>query len=61
MNIGIHIVSFTLPGGPAAIGPTLAEVARAAEEAGATNLSLMDHCLQLGGSTGSADEPMLEG
>ena len=61
MNVGIHIVSFTLPGGPAAIGPTLTEVARAAEEAGATNLSVMDHYLQLGGGTGSADEPMLEG
>lgn len=61
MNVGIHIVSFTLPGGPAAIGPTLTEVARAAEEAGATNLSLMDHYLQLGGSIGSAEEPMLEG
>jgi alkanesulfonate monooxygenase SsuD/methylene tetrahydromethanopterin reductase-like flavin-dependent oxidoreductase (luciferase family) len=61
MNVGIHIVSFTLPGGPAAIGPTLTEVARAAEEAGATNLSLMDHYLQLGGWACSADEPMLEG
>jgi F420-dependent oxidoreductase-like protein len=61
MNVGIHIVSFTLPGGPAAIGPTLTEVARAAEEAGATNLSLMDHYLQLGGWAGSAEEPMLEG
>jgi F420-dependent oxidoreductase-like protein len=61
MNVGIHIVSFTLPGGPAAIGPTLTEVARAAEEAGARNLSVMDHYLQLGGGTGSADEPMLEG
>ncbi|MET0711033.1 MAG: LLM class F420-dependent oxidoreductase [Jiangellaceae bacterium] len=61
MNVGIHIVSFTLPGGPAAIGPTLTEVARAAEEAGATNLSVMDHYLQLGGAIGSADQPMLEG
>ena len=61
MNVGIHIVSFTLAGGPAAIGPTLAEVARAAEEAGVTNLSVMDHYLQMGGRIGSADEPMLEG
>ena len=61
MNVGIHIVSFTPAGGPAAIGPTLTEVARVAEEAGVTNLSLMDHYLQLGGRIGSADEPMLEG
>jgi F420-dependent oxidoreductase-like protein len=61
MNVGIHIVNFTLPGGPAAIGPTMAEIGSAAEEAGATNLSVMDHYLQLGGWAGAADEPMLEG
>jgi alkanesulfonate monooxygenase SsuD/methylene tetrahydromethanopterin reductase-like flavin-dependent oxidoreductase (luciferase family) len=61
MNVGIHIVNFTLPGGSAAIGPTMAEIGSAAEEAGATNLSVMDHYLQLGSWAGAADEPMLEG
>jgi F420-dependent oxidoreductase-like protein len=61
MKVGVHIVNFTLPGGPASIGPTLAGIGRAAEEAGVTNLSVMDHYLQLGGWAGAADQPMLEG
>jgi F420-dependent oxidoreductase-like protein len=61
MRVGVHIVNFSLPGGPAAIGPELAEIGRAAEEAGVTNLSVMDHYLQLGGRVGAPDEPMLEG
>jgi F420-dependent oxidoreductase-like protein len=61
MKVGVHVVSFTLPGGPAAIGQTLAEVGRAAEDAGVVNLSVMDHYLQLSGVMGGADEPMLEG
>ena len=60
MNVGVHLVNFTLPGGPPSIGPTVAAVARAAEDAGVTNLSLMDHYLQLD-MMGSADQPMLEG
>jgi F420-dependent oxidoreductase-like protein len=60
MNVGVHLVNFTLPGGPPSIGPTMAAVARAAEDAGVTNLSLMDHYLQLE-MMGSADQPMLEG
>jgi F420-dependent oxidoreductase-like protein len=61
MKVGVHVVNFTLPGGAAAIGPTLAEVGRAAEDAGVVNLSVMDHYLQLGGPMGSAGDPMLEG
>jgi len=60
MNVGVHLVTFTLPGGPPSIAPTLASVARAAEDAGVGNLSLMDHYLQLE-MLGSADQPMLEG
>lgn len=60
MRVGVHLVAWDLPGGPAAIGPTLAAVARAAEDAGVTNLSLMDHYFQLE-MMGSADQPMLEG
>lgn len=60
MRLGVHVVNFTLPGGTAAIAPTLARVARAAEEAGVVNLSVMDHYLQLD-MAGGADQPMLEG
>ena len=60
MRVGVHLVNFTLPGGPAALGPVLAAVGTAAEEAGVANLSLMDHYLQLP-AIGGADLPMLEG
>jgi F420-dependent oxidoreductase-like protein len=62
VKVGVHVVNFGLPGGTAAIGPTLAQAGRAAEEAGVGNLSVMDHYLQLGGmGAGGADAPMLEG
>ncbi|GAA3181794.1 TIGR03560 family F420-dependent LLM class oxidoreductase [Blastococcus jejuensis] len=60
MRVGVHLVAWDLPGGPAAIGPALADVGRAAEEAGVANLSLMDHYLQLE-MIGGAHQPMLEG
>jgi F420-dependent oxidoreductase-like protein len=60
MKIGVHLVNFTLPDGPPSIGPTMAAVARAAEDAGVANLSLMDHYFQLE-MMGAADQPMLEG
>ena len=60
MNVGVHLVNFTLPDGPPSIGPTMAAVAHAAEDARVTNLSLMDHYLQLE-MMGAADQPMLEG
>ena len=60
MKVGVHLVNFTLPDGPPSIGPTMAAVARAAEDAGVDNLSLMDHYFQLE-MMGAADQPMLEG
>jgi F420-dependent oxidoreductase-like protein len=60
MRLGVHLVSFTASGGPEKIGPTLAAVGRAAEEAGLDNLSLMDHYFQLD-FLGDARQPMLEG
>lgn len=60
MRLGVHLVNFSLPGGPAAIGPSLAATARAAEESGVDNVSLMDHYFQLD-FLSSAEEPMLEG
>ena len=60
MRIGVHLVDFDLPGGPASLGPTLAATGRAAEEAGVDNLTLMDHYLQLD-FLSRAEAPMLEG
>ena len=61
MRIGVHLVNFSLPGGPSSIGPTLAEVGGASEEAGLDNLSVMDHYFQMEGmGLGDAPAPMLE-
>ncbi|MFZ0323545.1 MAG: LLM class F420-dependent oxidoreductase [Actinomycetes bacterium] len=61
MRVGVHLVNFGLPAGAAAIGPTMAEAGRAAEEAGLDNLSVMDHYFQMEGmGLGDAPAPMLE-
>jgi F420-dependent oxidoreductase-like protein len=60
MRLGVHLVTFDFPGGPESIGPTLAAVGRAADEAGVDNLSVMDHYFQLA-FLGDAHDPMLEG
>ncbi|HEV7907719.1 MAG TPA: LLM class F420-dependent oxidoreductase [Pseudonocardiaceae bacterium] len=61
MKIGVHVVEFDYPGGTSVIAPTLADTARAAEDAGVANLSVMDHYLQLGMWGTKAEDPMLEG
>jgi F420-dependent oxidoreductase-like protein len=62
MRLGVHLINFGFPGGPAEIGPTMARVGAAAEEAGVVNVSCMDHYLQMGGmGVGEVDAPMLEG
>ena len=60
MELGIHFANFTLPGGPAAIGPILSGTARAAEESGCTTFTLMDHYFQME-EFADRREPMLEG
>ncbi len=61
MRVGVHLVNFGLPGGASQIAPTMAEVGRAAEEAGLDNLSVMDHYFQMEGmGLGDASAPMLE-
>jgi F420-dependent oxidoreductase-like protein len=60
VKAGIHVTNFTWPGGAPAIAPTLAQIARAADEAGFAHLSLMDHYFQLDG-IGGPDAEMLEG
>jgi F420-dependent oxidoreductase-like protein len=60
LKIGLQISSFTWPGGAAEIGPTLAGIARTADEAGIDSLWVMDHFFQIR-SVGQVEEPMLEG
>jgi F420-dependent oxidoreductase-like protein len=62
VQLGLHYWTYSTPADPARIGPTLAETAKVAEEAGFSAFSVMDHYLQMEtpGRT-SADEPMLEG
>jgi F420-dependent oxidoreductase-like protein len=60
MKFGLQVYSFTWPGGPEAIGPTLTRVVRSADEAGFASIWLMDHFWQIG-APGSETEPMLEG
>ena len=49
MKIGLHCNRFTWPGGPPAMGPTLATLAKRIEEAGFYSLSVMDHFFQIQG------------
>jgi F420-dependent oxidoreductase-like protein len=60
VRIGLQIPSYTWPGGPEAIGPTLARIVRDADEAGFDSIWVMDHFFQIG-SVGRPEEPMLEG
>ena len=60
MKFGLQINSFTWPGGPAAIGPTLARVTRLADDAGFDSIWVMDHFFQIRG-LGPPEAPMLEG
>ena len=60
MKFGLQLYSFTWPGGPEAIGPTLARAVRAADRAGFHSIWVMDHFWQIGGPQAEL-EPMLEG
>jgi F420-dependent oxidoreductase-like protein len=60
MKLGVHCSNLTRPGGAAALGTTLAGVARAADDGGFTTLTMMDHYFQME-TLGGPDEPMLEG
>jgi F420-dependent oxidoreductase-like protein len=59
MKIGLHIPDFTWSGGDSAIGSTLAQVARTADEAGFDRISVMDHFFQIG-HHGPPEHAMLE-
>jgi F420-dependent oxidoreductase-like protein len=62
MRVGLQLPSFSFPGGPAAIRPTLTAIAQAAESNGFASLWVMDHLFQLPEDTGlgGPSEPMLE-
>ena len=60
MKFGLQISSFTWPGGPEQLAPTLARVVRTADDAGFDSIWVMDHFFQIR-SIGRPEEPMLEG
>jgi F420-dependent oxidoreductase-like protein len=60
MKLGLQISSFTWPGGPEQIGPTLARIVRQADDVGFDSIWVMDHFFQIR-SVGRPEEPMLEG
>jgi len=60
VRFGLQLNQFTWPGGAAAIGPTLARVARSADEAGFDSIWVMDHFFQIR-QNGPPEAPMLEG
>jgi F420-dependent oxidoreductase-like protein len=60
MRFGFHFLDFTLPEGPASYAPTLRATAQAAEQAGASWFTVMDHWFQMERFR-TARDPMLEG
>jgi F420-dependent oxidoreductase-like protein len=60
VKLGLHYWTFSYPPDPAKIGPTLAETARIADQAGFAGFTVMDHFFQMD-YTAPAEEPMLEG
>jgi F420-dependent oxidoreductase-like protein len=61
MQLGFHIPVFDIDGGTTAIAAELARVGAAAEEAGASWLSVMDHYFQIEPTGLPAESNMLEG
>jgi len=59
VDIGLHLPNFTVPGGPQQIAQNLTRIAVAAEDAGLTKLSVMDHVWQIG-IVGPPELDMLE-
>jgi F420-dependent oxidoreductase-like protein len=57
VKLGLHIADFTWPEGAPRLGPVLADVATAADEAGFDRISVMDHLWQI---FGTPENEMLE-
>jgi len=60
MKIGLQVPCFTWPGGPTEIAKRLADIGKAADDAGFASLWVMDHFFQIE-MVGKVEEPMLEG
>ena len=60
MEVGIHFFNQTLSGGPSALAMHASDTAEAAENAGCTMFTCMDHYFQMEQFT-RAEDPMLEG
>ena len=61
MKFAIHNSSFNLAGPGVPIARTLAATARAADQGGVSQMTLMDHYLQIPPISPRAEDPMLEG
>ena len=59
MKLGLQIPDFTWAGNPGQLGPTLATVARTADDAGFEHIMLMDHFFQIK-AVGPPEHEMLE-
>jgi F420-dependent oxidoreductase-like protein len=59
VKLGLHISNFTWPEGPSRLGPVLADVAAAADDAGFERISVMDHLWQIS-MIGPPEHDMLE-
>ena len=59
MKIGLQIPDFTWPGGAEQLGPTLATIARTADDAGFAHIMVMDHFFQIR-TVGPPEHEMLE-
>ena len=60
MDLDFHIMRFDWAGGPAGIGPGVADLAERAEAIGVRTVSFMDHFFQMD-VLAPAEDPMLEG
>ena len=60
MELDLHVHRFDWAGGPASIGPAVADLARRAEAIGVRTQSFMDHYFQMDWMA-PAHDPMLEG
>ncbi len=59
MKLGLQIPNFTWSSGPTRLGPTLAEIAGAADSCGFEFITVMDHFWQIG-MVGPVEDEMLE-
>jgi F420-dependent oxidoreductase-like protein len=60
MHVGVHVMRFDYPGGPQHLRQELADGCSAAEDAGLTWMSVMDHYFQMVRAGFPAEYPMLE-